>query len=98
MTKKTQKKTYFYKNQKLKSWLNSTTQILTKIKNPNCEKEKGTLWQIWQNSIYDKPLKQSFSKNNLTPQQPIRWNHGIVLRSRDVFFLLSQTAQKNTVN
>ena len=55
---------------------------MTRIKTPNCDKKK---LKLWQNSIYDKTLKESFNKNNLTPQQPMRCTQGSVLWSCNVF-------------
>ena len=72
-------------------WLYSNTQIVTKLKNSNCDKTpKPKLWQksklnLWQNLIYDKTLKDPFSKNSLKAWQPLRCTPGSVLQFRNVF-------------
>ena len=59
---------------KLKLWQNSKTQIVTKL-------------ELWQISIYEeKTLKGSFSRNNLTPWQPMRCSLGSVLRFSQLFW------------
>ena len=65
------------KNQKLKFWQNSKTWIVTKL-------------ESWQISSYEEKLilKGSFSKNILTPWQPMRCSLGSVLQfSRCILFL-----------
>ena len=97
----------FYKTQKLKLSQNSKKQILTKFKNSNCDNtQKLKLWQnsitqigttqkvkLRQNSIYQSSLKESFSKNNLTPLQQMKFSLGSVfLRFLLCFFLYQYTA------
>ena len=48
--------------------------MVTKLQNLNCGKNKK--FKLWQSS---------FSKNNLTPLQPMRCNQGNVLQSCDVY-------------
>ena len=66
------------KTQELKLWRNSNcyktekTQIVRKL-------------NLWQNSIYDKTLKESFSKNYLTPWQPMRCSLGSFPRCLAIF-------------
>ena len=64
------------KTQKLILWQNLQIQIVTKLE-----------W--WQISIYKrtKTLRGSFSKNILTPWQPMRCSLGSVLRFSKCFFL-----------
>ena len=82
------------KFQKLKLQQNLKTKILTKLKlgqnskTQNVTTQKVKFWQnskgkLWQNSIYNKTLKESFNKNNLTPRQRMRCSLGSVSR----FFL-----------
>ena len=70
----------FRKAQKIKSWHNAKTQIMTKIK--LWQKSKLNSWQLnfWQN------FEKSFGKNNLTPRQPMRCTLGSILRFCDVLF------------
>ena len=69
------------------------TQILIKLKNSKCDKtQKLKVWQNWKTQLvtklkYDKSqfmtkntLKESFSKNILTPWQPMRCSLGSFLR------------------
>ena len=80
------------KNQKLKS---DKTQIVTKLENSNYDNSKLKFWQnfkkklkLGQNLKYNKyqflktkkTLRGSFSKNILTPRQPMRCSLGSVLR------------------
>ena len=64
------------KSQKLKFLQNSTTQIVTKLKNliPTIQIRKKK-----------KKSKHSFGKNNLTPQQPMKCTRGSVLISCNAF-------------
>ena len=70
-------------------------QIVTKLKKynfhktnkNNCQKTKKV--KLWQNSVYDESLTESFSKNNLTPWQPMRCTLGSALRSCDVWWRFS---------
>ena len=61
------------KTQKLKIWQH---------KNPKYDKPQ-TL-KLWQNSKLEM-LQNPFVKNNLTPQQPMRYTGGSHLQSRDVY-------------
>ena len=77
--------------QKLKLQENSTTQMMTKLKKSNCDNSK---LKLWQNLYYDKfqfmtrdTLKGSFSKNFLTPWQPMRCSLGSLLWFSQCFFL-----------
>ena len=70
---------------KLKNSKCDKTQVVTKLKNSNCDITKKnqivTKLEIWQNSIKKKKnFKKSFSKNILTPWQPMRCFLGSVLR------------------
>ena len=58
---------------------NSQTQFVTKIKNSNCDKTQKLDFDQNQFLIF-------FCKNNLTPQQLMRWKRGSVLGSCDVLF------------
>ena len=78
------------KTQKNKLCQYSKTQIVTKLKNSNCYKTKKN--NVWQNpkskivavvivtvvtvTVVTLVILISFSKNNLTPWQPIRWSRG----------------------
>ena len=82
-------KNWKYDNQKIqivtnpKLWENSKTQIVTKL---------ILNWDnsYLDNSISNKTFKKSFGKNNLTPWQPMRCNHGSLLQSRNVFLLIKK--------
>ena len=58
-----------------------------KTKKNNCQKTKKN--QIVPNSVYDESLTESFSKNNLTPWQPMRCTLGSALRSCDDWWRFS---------
>ena len=77
------------KLKKLKFWQNSKPQIVTKLKNSNCDKtQKLKLWQKPKTQIVIKikslnvnknqivVIVTSLSKNNLTPWKPIRCSCG----------------------
>ena len=63
--------------------LNSKTQLLMKLKNWNCYKTKNQILTIPNKKKHSKLF---FGKDNLTPQQPIRWTLGSVLIYCDVLF------------
>ena len=66
---------------KLKLWPSSKTQIVTKLKKSNCDKTQKL--KLWQNINYDQyqfmkkdTSEWSFSRNILTPWQPMRCSLG----------------------
>ena len=60
---------------------------MTKLKKVNCDKTQlTTKLNLWQNSIYDNTLKESFSKNYLIPWQQMRCSLGSLLRFLQCFF------------
>ena len=81
-----------WRRKKIKMWQKSYCDKLekkhmTKLQNSNCEKKKLqtqvlTKLKIWQISSFQetKTLKGSFSKNILTPWQPMRCSLGSVLQ------------------
>ena len=68
------------KTQKLKYQQKSKTQILIKLKISNCDKTQIPNFDH-SNSEEEKNFTQSIGKNNLTPQQPMRYTLNSLLIS-----------------
>ena len=67
------------KTQNLKLWQNSKNQNVTKLKNSNCDKTQKVI------------IVTYFSKNNLTPRQPMRCSWGSFLQFLWCFLLYQIT-------